>query len=185
MNILVFHPELGMGVTDESYQFTPASKADPETYKQLLSKGEVLSDVFPWQGYVFYGAPKVPFWVVTDLDLPLDLPFDFNKVGDKIYKCHTWVPAVILYLQKSYSSWKITLEEPIVRVEIPMPEICEGETWATTEDKILPSQVGDDSYCIENNWEQRGVYWIIDSLPRNKRIIHSDTMKFNEEYDIG
>lgn len=46
MNILVFHPELGMGVTDESYQFTPASKADPETYKQLLSKGEVLSDVF-------------------------------------------------------------------------------------------------------------------------------------------
>lgn len=95
------------------------------------------------------------------------------------------MPAVISYLQKSYSSWKITLEEPIVRVEIPMPEICEGETWATTEDKILPSQVGDDSYCIENNWEQRGVYWIIDSLPRNKRIVHSDTMKFNEEYDIG
>lgn len=178
MNILVFHPELGMGVTDESYQYTPASKADPETYKQLLSKGEVLSDVFTWQGYVFYGAPKVPFWIVTDLDLPLDLPFDFNKVGDKIYKCHTWVPAVISYLQKSYSSWKITLE-------IPMPEICEGETWATTEDKILPSQVDDDSYCIENNWEQRGVYWIIDSLPRNKRIVHSDTMKFNEEYDIG
>lgn len=80
MNILVFHPELGMGVTDESYQFTPASKADPETYKQLLSKGEVLSDVFPWQGYVFYGAPKVPFWVVTDLDLPLDLPLTLTKL---------------------------------------------------------------------------------------------------------
>lgn len=185
MNILVFHPELGMGVTDESYQFTPASKADPDVYKQLLSKGEVLSDVFPWQGYVFYGVPKIQFWIVTDLDLPVNLPFDFNKVGEKIYKCHTWVTAVISYLQKSYSNWKITLEEPIVHVEIPIPKRCTGETWATTEDQILLSQVRDDSYCIENNWEQRGDYWIIDCLSRNKRIVHSDSMKFNEEYDIG
>ena len=109
MNILVFHPRIGHGSNRRVVSVHTSIESRSRDIQAVTKQGKGITDLFQWQGYVFYGAPKVPFWVVTDLDLPLDLPFDFNKVGDKIYKCHTWVPAVILYLQKSYSSWKITL----------------------------------------------------------------------------
>ena len=66
-----------------------------------------------------------------------------------------------------------------------VPEICKGESWAFSEKKsICLDNVSDDGYCIENNWEPRGDYWIFDSLPRGKRLIHSDILGYNKEFLI-
>lgn len=66
-----------------------------------------------------------------------------------------------------------------------VPLECRGESWAFSEtESIYLDVVSDDGYCIENNWESRGDYWIFDTLPRGKRLIHSDILGYNKEFSI-
>lgn len=66
-----------------------------------------------------------------------------------------------------------------------IPEQCRGESWAFGIDTYLRiGDVTDDGFCIENNWEPRGDYWIFDCIPRNKRLIHSDTLGYSKEFSI-
>lgn len=78
---------------------------------------------------------------------------------------------------------KMTLEKQIAPLTSMMiPEECRGETFAFTEDYIRANAVTDDAQCIEDNWEKRGAYWIIDVLQTGQRIIHSDKNKYSHEF---
>lgn len=66
-----------------------------------------------------------------------------------------------------------------------VPSECRGETWAFSDSlNVVLDDITDDGYCIENNWEPRGDYWIFDSIPRRKRLIHSDVLSYNKEFSI-
>lgn len=69
-------------------------------------------------------------------------------------------------------------------LSILVPEECRGESWAFTDESICLADVSDDGYCIENNWEDRGLYWIVDCVPRGMRMIHSDSLGYNHEFKI-
>lgn len=185
MDVLVFHPVLGMGAVDETYRYTQADKIPPDKYRGLLATGNVISDVTVWDNYVFYGEQKIVFWLITNDKIPEGLPFTTETVSEGFYKCKTWSHILIDKLRKAHPTWKISEIEPIVQKERVLPRECQGETWAITEETVAPSRVPDDCYCIEHNWEQRGDYWIVDCISRNKRLVHSDTLGVNEEYDIG
>lgn len=66
-----------------------------------------------------------------------------------------------------------------------IPEQCRGESWSfSVNTSLYLDDVTDDGYCIENNWEPRGDYWIFDCISRGKRLIHSDTLGYNKEFSI-
>ena len=66
-----------------------------------------------------------------------------------------------------------------------VPSECRGESWAFSDICLVyPHNVTSDAYCIENNWEPRGDYWIFDSPARGKRLIHSDILGYNKEFSI-
>lgn len=79
----------------------------------------------------------------------------------------------------------MTLEKQIAPLTSMMiPEECRGETFAFTEDYMRAKDITDDAQCIEDNWEKRGAYWIIDVLQTGQRIIHSDKNKYSHEFPI-
>lgn len=79
----------------------------------------------------------------------------------------------------------------VIRIDTAAPDLsifvpaeCRGEAWAFTDESVCLSDVTDDGYCIENNWEDRGLYWIVDCVPRGVRLVHSDTLEYNREFKI-
>lgn len=91
-----------------------------------------------------------------------------------------FVPPVVRPIPK-----KMTLEKQIAPLTSMMiPEECRGETFAFTEDYVRAKDISDDAQCIEDNWEKRGAYWIIDVLQTGQRIIHSDKNKYSHEFPI-
>lgn len=66
-----------------------------------------------------------------------------------------------------------------------VPLSCRGETWATTEHEVFIHDYACDVDCIEDNWEQRGDYYILDCLPRNKRLIVSEKKNYYNEFTLG
>lgn len=89
-----------------------------------------------------------------------------------------FVPPVVRLIPE-----KMTLEKQIAPLTSMMiPEECRGETFAFTEDYVRAKDVTDDAQCIEDNWEKRGAYWIIDVLQTGQRIIHSDKNKYSHEF---
>ena len=72
--------------------------------------------------------------------------------------------------------------ESELKLNKELPELLRGETWAKTMDLVFPEDVVDDAYCIENNWESRGDYYIIDVVSQGFRLVHSDKLGINERY---
>ena len=81
--------------------------------------------------------------------------------------------------------WLAATEVVASFIEVPVPEECRGESCAFTSEEVDLQCVQGDGYCIENNWELRGDYWIIDCLPKNTRLIHSDAKSYNKEFEIS
>ena len=77
-------------------------------------------------------------------------------------------------------------EEGIAKTTISdfLPEGCDGETYAITEEPLHRNMHFSDFDCIEGNWEQRGDYYIIDVRPRNIRLAHSDKHNYTAEFPI-
>lgn len=86
-------------------------------------------------------------------------------------------------VSQSYSSPKPLMDSINMGVLVPVP--CKGETWAQTWENVHKEDVTDDSYCIENNWDKREDFWIIDCCSRGKRLIHSDKRNYNHEFNIS
>ncbi len=65
-----------------------------------------------------------------------------------------------------------------------VPADCKGETFAFTYDYIKVEDVNGTAYCIENNFERRGDYWILDVIQRGMRIIYSEKNQYKHEFRI-
>lgn len=69
--------------------------------------------------------------------------------------------------------------------ELEFLDLSKAECEATTGLEIELSQVEDDIYCIEHNWERYGDYWIIDCPALDVRYIHSDKLNVNKTIPIS
>lgn len=65
-----------------------------------------------------------------------------------------------------------------------VPADCKGETFAFTYDYVKVEDVNGTAYCIENNFERRGDYWILDVIQRGMRIIYSEKNQYKHEFRI-
>lgn len=66
-----------------------------------------------------------------------------------------------------------------------VPADCKGETFAFTYDYVKVEDVNGTAYCIENNFERRGDYWILDVIQRGMRIIYSEKNQYKHEFRIN
>lgn len=65
-----------------------------------------------------------------------------------------------------------------------VPADCKGETFAFTYDYVKVEDINGTAYCIENNFERRGDYWILDVIQRGMRIIYSEKNQYKHEFRI-
>lgn len=71
---------------------------------------------------------------------------------------------------------------PYTRTVVPVD--CRGETYAFTYNYTTLDEVTDVAFCIENNFERRGDYWILDVIQRGMRIIFSEKNQYKHEFRI-
>ena len=80
----------------------------------------------------------------------------------------------------------VTLERQMSELtRLIIPQECLGESYAFTEAYISANDNITDAFCIEDNWERRGAYWIVDVIPSGHRIIHSDKNQYTHEVPIS
>lgn len=162
MHYLVLHPEKGLCVTTESTCLTlnEAFNQIPDITNKLLDEGRVVSATFAGSTCIIQDREEI-------------------TPNDKIHASNP-------DRDKEDSTAKETPPEETMELqkEIDVPEECKGETWASTTANIAIADISDNSLCIEGNWEDRGCYWIIDCIPRNVRLIHSDSLQYNKEFSL-
>ena len=118
--------------------------------------------------------------VVTAKEEPKPLPEPEAAeipTEQELYDAHPEEPPI-----KYETKQKVTLEKQMSALtRLIIPQECLGETYAFTESYISANDNITDAMCIEDNWEKRGAYWIIDVVSSGHRIIHSDKNHYTHE----